>query len=42
MTQKASTSRGLFLLNQTTYRTFCHVAGKSGWENSEAMLEVMD
>jgi hypothetical protein len=40
--QKASTSHGFFLLNQTTYRTFCHVAGKCGWENGEAMLKVVD
>jgi hypothetical protein len=40
--QKASTLRGFFLLNQTTNHTFRHVAGKSGWENNEAMLEVVD
>jgi hypothetical protein len=40
--QKASTSRGFFLMNHTTYHTFCHVAGKGGWENGEAMLEVVD
>lgn len=40
--QKASTSRGSFLLGQPIYYTFCHVAGQSGWENGEAMLEAVD